>query len=489
MSSRRTLARERPLDTRTTIVTPEGTSLGVQLGGLTRRALAYAVDLIVEAALLVVVWIAHGELEGGDALELLAGHPWALVGLSVVYHLVFELLTGGRSPGKLLLGLRVLMADGGRMRPLPCVVRNLTRVVDLLPVIGAASIADPFSALLDRRFRRMGDRAAGTLVALVALEPRRPSDFESEHLQELAPSVRARLRSIDARITRLEAAPRGMLAEADGLEVASLTRCLSVDLARARARGDHTAIRALEAVAMRANALVSAYRSTAAPRLISLLLDAPGALARHAALAIAVAVIWLGSLVAAYGYARTDESFALSILDPPTLLAMERWDRIGTAGAVEPRDLLSGPLDHRARATSAALGLSGIVSVGVGSFANLMVDAASIGAYLERADRLGMSVRALLPASSGLVFELLALLLVSLAGLLAGLAMLRPGDRARLDALWERRSEAVAIVALGLLSFLYGRLLSALDAGLRREAILTLIFLIAYVAQRRLAHR
>jgi hypothetical protein len=60
------------------------------------------------------------------------------------------------------MGLYVLMANGLPVTPAGCLIRNLLRVVDMLPLLYAFGIV---SILSRRDSRRLGDLAAGTIVA------------------------------------------------------------------------------------------------------------------------------------------------------------------------------------------------------------------------------------------------------------------------------------------------------------------------------------
>jgi hypothetical protein len=95
---------------------------------------------------------------------------------------LFEVLNQGRSPGKQWMGLRVVHDDGTSVGWSASLLRNLLRVVDMLPFgyfLGA------ISCLQHPNFKRLGDLAAGTLVIyreqplsrpqLPAAEPRRPA--------------------------------------------------------------------------------------------------------------------------------------------------------------------------------------------------------------------------------------------------------------------------------------------------------------------------
>jgi len=77
------------------------------------------------------------------------------------YYMVFEIAWSGQTPGKRVLGIRVIRENGYPIRAVDSVVRNLVRVIDAPPfgfVIGALVM------LLNARSKRLGDFAAGTLV-------------------------------------------------------------------------------------------------------------------------------------------------------------------------------------------------------------------------------------------------------------------------------------------------------------------------------------
>ena len=77
------------------------------------------------------------------------------------YMVLFEVLNQGRSPGKQLLGLRVIHDDGTPVGWAASLTRNLLRFVDMLPFGYALGI---LSCLNHPAFKRLGDLAAGTLV-------------------------------------------------------------------------------------------------------------------------------------------------------------------------------------------------------------------------------------------------------------------------------------------------------------------------------------
>jgi hypothetical protein len=79
-----------------------------------------------------------------------------------LYAVIFELTQAAATPGKRIMGLYVVMTSGLPLTPAGCLIRNLMRAVDLLPLLYAFGI---ISVLLRKDSRRIGDLAAGTVVA------------------------------------------------------------------------------------------------------------------------------------------------------------------------------------------------------------------------------------------------------------------------------------------------------------------------------------
>ena len=83
-----------------------------------------------------------------------------VIGMAILlaYHLIFEMVWNGQTPGKRMLGLRVIRENGYPLRATDAVVRNLVRLVDSLAYIGLVVM------LFNDRAKRLGDFAAGTVV-------------------------------------------------------------------------------------------------------------------------------------------------------------------------------------------------------------------------------------------------------------------------------------------------------------------------------------
>ncbi len=143
------------------IRTPENVVFEFERAGVASRALAWSIDLAVMASAITAascVVSAFQSLAGGFALALLS---IAVFLVQWWYGALAEWWSGGRTIGKRVVGLRTLDARGLRLGFAQAVVRNLVRVVDLLPGL---YFVGGVCALLDPAGRRLGDLAADTIV-------------------------------------------------------------------------------------------------------------------------------------------------------------------------------------------------------------------------------------------------------------------------------------------------------------------------------------
>jgi len=150
--------------------TPEQVAIQYELAGVGSRGIAAAVDtslqLLLFAALLMIPWLLF-------VMNVLP--PWLspdpeiliiiiIMGfllIVIVYHVIFETVWNGETPGKRWMGLRVIKDGGYPVDFRSVVVRNLMRAADTLPLLYSLGLV---VALLHRRYQRLGDMAAGTLV-------------------------------------------------------------------------------------------------------------------------------------------------------------------------------------------------------------------------------------------------------------------------------------------------------------------------------------
>ncbi|WP_281943996.1 RDD family protein [Micromonospora sp. AKA38] len=155
------------------LVSGEAVELDVRAARLGSRVLALLIDLIVQLGLALVLGAALSMLVLAMPPDLmdaaLAGglQVVLLVLVLVGYPVVMERFAGGRTVGKLAVGLRVVRADGGPVGVGQSLARALVGVAVEWPglVLPLLSWAATVTVMLtDPRGRRLGDLVAGTLV-------------------------------------------------------------------------------------------------------------------------------------------------------------------------------------------------------------------------------------------------------------------------------------------------------------------------------------
>jgi uncharacterized RDD family membrane protein YckC len=142
-------------------------------GVLRRRLAALLIDSLIVSAIVYVLGNVFGVERVTSGAPLAAGESgfgsyttttaldWPLAALAFVAY--FALLEGlfWTTPGKLLMGLRVVTVDGGPPPWRAVAIRNVLRIVDALPFL---YLVGGISVLVTKNHQRVGDRWAGTLV-------------------------------------------------------------------------------------------------------------------------------------------------------------------------------------------------------------------------------------------------------------------------------------------------------------------------------------
>jgi uncharacterized RDD family membrane protein YckC len=146
------------------VETPEQIELAYDVAGIGSRFLAAIIDsaliVLAEVALFLAIAQVTSILQFAESVWLAIG---ATLGFVILwgYYIAFELTWNGQSPGKRLIGLRVVTEGGRPMTVLGSIIRNLIRIIDFLPLFYGIGVITMF---IDERARRLGDLAAGTLV-------------------------------------------------------------------------------------------------------------------------------------------------------------------------------------------------------------------------------------------------------------------------------------------------------------------------------------
>jgi len=162
------------------IDTPENVTFDYDVAGIGSRFLAALVDtsivLIMQVIILGSIFLLLSIVDGTAFLIDATGWILALLGLiSFIllwgYYIGFELFWNGQTPGKRWIGLRVIRVDGTPITVSESIIRNLVRIVDLLPFAYGVGVVTMF---VNENSRRLGDITAGTVVVY----DRKQSDFQ-----------------------------------------------------------------------------------------------------------------------------------------------------------------------------------------------------------------------------------------------------------------------------------------------------------------------
>lgn len=150
------------------LATPERVTMDLPIAGLGSRAMAWLVDVTALGAVALVLYFGFTLLVQDPVEAVLAVSSTARAIAAVaafvvlwVYWTAFEVAWHGQTPGKRLVRIRVVKADGSPVTVFESAVRNLLRFVDFLPACYPVGV---ITMLVDRRHRRLGDLLAGTVL-------------------------------------------------------------------------------------------------------------------------------------------------------------------------------------------------------------------------------------------------------------------------------------------------------------------------------------
>ena len=153
------------LERKIVVRTPENLEVSYELAGAGTRAAAYTIDVIL---MMLVLNIFQGLIVAIVSPLPEEFRPYIIAVLGILsfvyfnaYFMAFELLWAGQSPGKRIVGIRVVKTGGFALRFPDTLLRNLLRAVDFIPLFYGVGL---LSLLLTHRCQRLGDIVAGTLV-------------------------------------------------------------------------------------------------------------------------------------------------------------------------------------------------------------------------------------------------------------------------------------------------------------------------------------
>ena len=152
--------------------TSEKIRIDYRIAGLPVRIAAFLVDALVLGVIffffyILILLLLAGSAALSDMIKsdapyivlVVVGIAYAL--LFLLYPFIFEWLMKGQTPGKKALRIRAVREDGSYLTFMAVLLRNLFRIVDMLPV---SYIVGIITVLSNKRRKRVGDFVAGTVV-------------------------------------------------------------------------------------------------------------------------------------------------------------------------------------------------------------------------------------------------------------------------------------------------------------------------------------
>jgi uncharacterized RDD family membrane protein YckC len=152
-------------DVEDTVMTGEAVALELRPTGFALAAAGAAIDFLVYGvggllliSFAVLVPLSASSL-GNDSATVSAFVSASLVLVLVVIPVAVELLSNGKSLGRLAVGARIVREDGGAIGFRHAFIRNLSGLLEIYATVGGLAA---IFGLLNGKSKRMGDFLAGT---------------------------------------------------------------------------------------------------------------------------------------------------------------------------------------------------------------------------------------------------------------------------------------------------------------------------------------
>jgi uncharacterized RDD family membrane protein YckC len=157
-------------DTLQTVELADGVEIQLRVAGPAVRSMAYLIDLLIRIGIDTGVVIGAysllpsligDQMTGGLVMLFVFFMEW-------FYNVMFEAGAKGATPGQRSMRLRVMSVTGGPVSLAQAVMRNFLRVVDFMPGLYLTGIV---CLLFTKRFQRLGDLVANTVVTYAEVPP------------------------------------------------------------------------------------------------------------------------------------------------------------------------------------------------------------------------------------------------------------------------------------------------------------------------------
>ncbi|HEX5160578.1 MAG TPA: stage II sporulation protein M [Steroidobacteraceae bacterium] len=427
------------------LAVPSATGIDARLvlAGPGARALAFVLDWMIRGCValawwLVATWLITGSLEldisrdQETAWTLLAVVP--ATAIYFLYHPVLEPLMGGRTPGKRMTGLRILTPEGHVPTLGALLTRNVFRIVDGLPgfyVVGLLFL------MFGSQHRRLGDLAAGTVVALE----------RAPFLEKLAQSSGANTGPWEEVRRRAQALGRRHGDVDDALSLVDEYRLAARTLGASRRQADAADTEYLEATYADLHDVIHRPARRLWRVLWSVLRDrVPAAVHTMRVHLLAVSLLFVISAVSGFWLVNTYPDLIEMFASQQLIATVERGE-LWTDNMlnVAPSAVLSVDILTNNIMVSIFAFCSGII-FGLGTFYIVGINGVSLGAIFALTGQHGLAGRLFdFVVAHGCV-ELSCICISGAAGSLLGEALIRPGTLSRGEAFRRAAREGLSVM-------------------------------------------
>ncbi len=148
-----------------TINTTQNIEIDFKAAAIGERILAFMLDMIFKVLYMIVFYYVDHLFQWSDYFNSDSwsyNAYWVVVALPIIFYSVFfEVAMQGETPGKKIMGIKVIKIDGYQATIVDYFVRWIMRVLDILASNGIVAI---FSIIFTQNSQRLGDIFAGTTV-------------------------------------------------------------------------------------------------------------------------------------------------------------------------------------------------------------------------------------------------------------------------------------------------------------------------------------
>lgn len=147
-----------------TVTTAQKVAIDFEVASLRDRIIAFFIDFLILFGAVFILWMGATVLLVSSREEnkaLIYFLIFVILPIVIFYHLCFEVLRDGQSPGKLVMGMRVLKVDGQIPEIGDYFVRWVFRFIDLFSSGGSIAVVLISSS---NRGQRLGDVLSNTVV-------------------------------------------------------------------------------------------------------------------------------------------------------------------------------------------------------------------------------------------------------------------------------------------------------------------------------------